>query len=124
MFFVFFKLKKLNKHVFLIILRSKTEKTCFFCNYFKLKNSKIKGEIFNVGSGKLVSIEELATIISNSGKKFYRYEPKVKKISGRKDKVWPDRFMSICKIRKKIGWKPEISLTNGIELMVENRRYD
>ena len=43
-------------------------------------------------------------------------------ISNRNDKIWPDRFMSICKIKKKIGWKPEISLTNGIELMLENER--
>ena len=25
--------------------------------------------------------------------------------------------MSICRIKKKIGWKPKISLTNGIELI-------
>ena len=80
----------------------------------------MKGEVFNVGSGKLVSIEELATAISKSGKKFYGYKPEIKKISNRNDKVWPDRFMSICKIKKKIGWKPEISLANGIELMLEN----
>ena len=30
--------------------------------------------------------------------------------------------MSIYKIKKKIGWKPEISLTNGIELMLKNGR--
>ena len=82
----------------------------------------MKRDIFNVGTGKLVSIEDLATTISKSGKKFYGYEPKIKKISNRNDKIWPDRFMSICKIKKKIGWKPEISLTNGIELMLENER--
>ena len=102
-------------------------KDVYNCILTILKNSKIKGEIFNVGSGKLVSIEELATIISNSGKKFYRYEPKVKKISGRKDKVWPDRFMSINKIKKITGWKPKVSLKQGIDKLIENevgkRRY-
>ena len=95
-------------------------KDVYNCILTILKNSKIKGEIFNVGSGKLVSIEELATIISNSGKKFYRYEPKVKKISGRKDKVWPDRFMSINKIKKITGWKPKVSLKQGIDKLIEN----
>ena len=95
-------------------------KDVYNCVLTILQNSNIKGEIFNVGSGKLVSIEELATAISKSSKKFYRYEPEIKKISNRNDKVWPDRFMSICRIKKKIGWKPKISLTNGIELMLEN----
>ena len=97
-------------------------KDVYNCVLTILKNSKMKSDVFNVGSGKLVSIEELATTISKSGKKFYGYEPKIKKISNRNDKIWPDRFMSIYKIKKKIGWKPEISLTNGIELMLKNGR--
>ena len=90
------------------------------CIKIILNNSKLKNETFNVGSGKLTSIIEIAKIISNIGQKHFGYSTKITKIPAPDRKIWPDRLMSINKIKKITGWKPKVSLKQGIEKLIEN----
>ena len=69
------------------------------CIEMIIQNTKLSHEVFNVGSGKLNSIEEIAKIISANGKKLCGYSTKIKKTPAPKDKIWPDRLMSIRKIK-------------------------
>jgi dTDP-glucose 4,6-dehydratase len=75
---------------------------------------KTEGEVFNVGSGREISIGELAALVS--------------KVSGKKIKVIKDRerirpaksevgqlLCNAGKIRAKCAWKPAVSLEAGIK---------
>ena len=73
------------------------------------KNSKIKSEIFNVGSGKTISINYISNLISS--KKVY-----IPKRPGEPDVTFAD----IKKIKNKIKWKPKIDIDRGIKLLFNN----
>jgi len=90
------------------------------CIKIILNNPKLKKEIFNIGSGELNSIIDIARIISKTGQKCFGYSTKISKKSASGGKVWPDRLMSINKVKKSIGWKPKVSLKQGIERLIEN----
>lgn len=83
-----------------------------------LENSHIKNEIFNVGSGELHSIEEIAKIVSEVSEKVYKHKVNIKKIPAPEGKIWPDRLISIEKIKHKLKWRPSISLGEGIDEMM------
>jgi nucleoside-diphosphate-sugar epimerase len=75
---------------------------------FKNKNSK--GEIFNIGSGKIIKIKKLIYFIN---KKIGKGYPQYGKIKLRKDeqlKVFP----SIKKAITVLKWRPKISMNNGL----------
>jgi len=90
------------------------------CIEMVLGNNSANNEIFNVGSGSLSSIEEIASIISNFSEKLYQNKIIKKKIPIPKGKIWPDRLMSIEKITHKLGWKPSVSIKTGIHNMMVN----
>ncbi len=77
-----------------------------YCVY--KKNKKIV-DVFNVGSGKTVSVINLAKRIS---KKFI-YIPKR---PGEPDCTFAD----IKKIKKHFGWKPKIDINTGIKIVLKN----
>ena len=64
--------------------------------FIKASNSKISGEIFNVGSGKTVSVNKIVSMLSK--KKIY-----IKKRPGEPDCTFAD----IRKIKKFLKWKPK-----------------
>jgi dTDP-glucose 4,6-dehydratase len=87
-----------------------------------LKKGKI-GEIYNIGSGIEKSVEEITSIIlSELGK------PESMK-NYVEDRPGLDRryLLDCSKIRKKLGWQPEISFENGIKQTIrwykENRAW-
>lgn len=75
-------------------------------------NSKIKGEIFNIGSGKTYSINHLVKLIG--GKKIY-----IPKRPGEPDCT----HSNISKAKKLLLWKPKITLNNGIKTILNNIEY-
>lgn len=75
-------------------------------------NSKIKGEIFNIGSGKTYSINHLVKLIG--GKKIY-----IPKRPGEPDCT----HSNISKAKKLLLWKPKITLKNGIKTILNNIEY-
>lgn len=76
---------------------------------YKTSLSKIAGEVFNVGTGREVSVNKIADLISK--KKVF--------ISKRPGEI--ERSVAgIKKIKKTINWKPKISIKQGINLFINN----
>jgi UDP-glucose 4-epimerase len=70
------------------------------------------GEIFNVGSGKLVTINRIIELLGGSLEKDVIYLPS----RGEPSRTQAD----ITKIRNLLAWQPEISIKNGIQEMLRN----
>jgi len=71
------------------------------------------GEVYNVGSGKPVSVNELVKQLGSP-----RIVP-VPKRPGEPDCTWAD----IAKIRGDLGWTPKVSFHDGVQLMLDNIEY-
>jgi UDP-glucose 4-epimerase len=69
----------------------------------------ISGEIFNVGSGKTISINKIIELLG--GKKIY-----IPKRPGEPEIT----YANISKIKKKLNWKPKITIEQGINRMLED----
>ena len=67
----------------------------------------------NVGTGKDISIKELATLIA----KEYAYSGKISWDNSKPDGT-PKKQLNIERI-KKLGWSPKISLTQGIKMTIK-----
>ena len=74
--------------------------------------SNISGEIFNVGSGKTVSINYLTELL-NGSKIFIPKRP------GEPDVTFAD----IEKIKNKLNWEPTISIEAGVKEILNNIDY-
>ena len=75
----------------------------------KAAEHPIKNEIFNVASGVETSVNTIADIIGG------------KKISIPKRPGEPDRSLAdISKIKKLIGWKPRISINEGVKMLLKD----
>ena len=72
--------------------------------FSKVMKNRIENEIFNLGSGKKISINVVARIFG--GKKKY--------ISKRQGEP-KNSLADISKIKKKINWSPKISIEEGIK---------
>ncbi len=75
----------------------------------KSSKSNINGEIFNVGSGKTISVNYIVERLK--GKKIF-----IPKRPGEPDKTFAD----IKKIKKYLKWKPKIKIDEGIKLLLKN----
>ncbi len=71
--------------------------------------SKIKNEIFNVGSDKTYSINQLVKLLSGP----VEYIPKR---PGEPDCTWAN----INKIKRMLNWKPKVRLKDGVQILLEN----
>ena len=83
------------------------------CRAFYLASSStLKNEIFNLGSGKSKSVNYLSSLISNN-RKFIPWRPGEPKFIE----------ANISKISKKLNWKPEIDLRNGMKYVLKEINY-
>ena len=76
-------------------------------------NSDKIGEIYNVGSGRPVSVNELVRLLGS---------PKtvhIPKRPGEPDCTWAD----ISKIQRELGWHPKVSIAEGVKILLENVDY-
>jgi UDP-glucose 4-epimerase len=74
--------------------------------------SSISNEIFNVGSGKTISIQKIVKLLG--GERVY-----IKKRPGEPDCTFAD----ISKIKKKLNWKPKIDIQSGVKILLNNLDY-
>lgn len=74
--------------------------------------SDVSGEIFNVGSGDTYSVNRLTELLG--GEKIH-----IPKRPGEPDRTFAD----ISKIKKTLGWKPEVDLARGVKVLLENLDY-
>ena len=70
------------------------------------------GEVYNVGSGKTVSVNRIAELLG--GEKVF-----IPKRPGEPDCTLAD----ISKITKDTGWVPKVSIEEGVKLLLENIDY-
>lgn len=68
------------------------------------------GEIYNVGSGRPVSVNELVRLLGSPPSVHIPKRP------GEPDCTWAD----ISKIRRELGWQPKVSFTDGVQVMRQN----
>lgn len=82
-----------------------------------LGNKKSYGQIYNLGSGRTTSIQHLTErLLKLSGSR-------LKPVYGPRRPGDPELTCAdISKIRKELGWKPRISLTEGLKKTVKSAR--
>lgn len=80
--------------------------------FVRSAESDLTGEVFNVGSGKTYRINYLAQLLG--GEKIY-----IPKRPGEPDSTHADT----SNIKRKLGWKPEVSFENGVKILLENIDY-
>ncbi len=116
-FGVFFKQKLMNKP-FTLVGNGKQKRDFLYVTdvvnaFYKVALSKNKKyKIFNLGSGNPQSIIKLVNLIG--GKHI-----KIPKRPGEPDITWAD----INRIKKVIGWKPNVKFENGVKEMLKNIDY-
>jgi UDP-glucose 4-epimerase len=81
-----------------------------------VKSSKAKGEVFNIGSGKPTSINELAkTVLELAGLDLeIRYE------KSRAGDI-KDSYADISKAKALLGFEPKVSLKAGLQALLEEK---
>ena len=73
------------------------------------KSKNLSGKIYNVGSGKTVSINRIAKLLG--GKKIF-----IPKRPGEPDVT----FANIKMIKKEVNWKPKISIEKGVHIILKS----
>ncbi len=81
--------------------------------FLKAGESDISGEIFNVGSGNTYSINRIVELLGGGAVTFIPKRP------GEPDCTFAD----ISKIKSQLGWQPEITLEEGIKILLDNIDY-
>ena len=83
--------------------------------YLKIANKKFIGEIFNLGNGKKYTIKEIYNLL----KKITKYK-KSNLWNTMKNRSWdqPIWYSDMSYVKKKIKWRPKISLFNGLSKTV------
>jgi len=71
------------------------------------------GQIYNVGSGRPVSVNELVRLLGSP------QAVHIPKRPGEPDCTWAD----ISKIGRDIGWQPKVSFADGVRVMQQNIDY-
>lgn len=80
-------------------------------------NYEGKEKVFNVGTGKGYSINQLLEIISESLKD---YKLNVEYLNSRKCDV-NNNILDITRINQETGWFPKVSLEDGIDLVIKEK---
>jgi len=73
-------------------------------------------KIFNLGSGKSHSVKEVIDLV----RRFFTTEIEYRCLNEIRQNEVLDTIADISKIKNEIGWKPEITLEEGIKELVEN----
>ncbi|MBI4667680.1 MAG: SDR family oxidoreductase [Elusimicrobia bacterium] len=71
--------------------------------------SSLRNEIFNVGSGSPTSVNRIVELLNGSS-------THIPKRPGEPDRTHAD----ISKIKKMLGWKPQVAIEEGVKILLEN----
>ena len=87
-----------------------------------LETKHVEGEIFNVGGGQAIALRDLAEKIW----KIAGADERLLKIGARhtSPKELHDTKADISKIKELFNWQPEVSLEEGLALMIEERKKE
>ncbi|HKG12277.1 MAG TPA: NAD-dependent epimerase/dehydratase family protein [Pyrinomonadaceae bacterium] len=74
--------------------------------------------VYNVGGGRPVSIRELAETAATLAEELTGTRAEIEYAPAPADKLWPDRRLSIEKIERELGWRPKVSIGEGLREML------
>jgi len=80
------------------------------------KSSKAKSEVFNIGSGKPTTINELAKAVlelTGSNSQIHYEKPRAGDIK--------DSYANITKAKKFLGYEPKVSLKEGLRVLLDEK---
>ena len=78
----------------------------------KAAQSDVKGEVINIGSGNTYSVNELVELLEGD-------VVHIPKRPGEPDCTWAD----ITKAKRMLDWEPEVSLEEGVKILLDNIDY-
>jgi UDP-glucose 4-epimerase len=74
--------------------------------------------VYNVGGGRPVSIRELAETTARLAEELTGRRAGVEYAPAPAGKLWPDRWLSVSKIERELGWRPRVSIEDGMREML------
>jgi len=92
----------------------------YLVNRLDKSDKNIKNQIFNIGSGSPISIIQVAQIIKKIFKRKYNKSTSFNFIAAPSGKIWPNKWLSIKKIKKEIKDFPYTLIEEGIDKTIEN----
>ncbi len=112
-----FLAQKLNNKPYTVVGNGKQTRDFTYVSdvvnaFYKASKKKTKSKVFNVGSGKTISINKIVEILG--GKKIY-----IPKRPGEPDCTFAD----IRLIKKELKWSPKINIETGIKLLINEINY-
>jgi UDP-glucose 4-epimerase len=92
------------------------------CRAYELALDAREGEsfVYNVGGGRPVSIRELAETAAALSEELTGARAEIEYAPAPADKLWPDRMLSVEKIGRELGWRPRVSIEDGLREMLTN----
>ena len=85
-----------------------------------LEAPESKSFVYNVGGGRPVSVRELAETGARLSEELTGRRAGIEYAPAPADKLWPDRRLSIEKIERELGWRPRVSIEDGMREMLAN----
>jgi len=92
------------------------------CRAYELALGAGEGEsfVYNVGGGRPVSVKELAETAAALAGELTGARAEIECAPAPADKLWPDRWLSTGKIERELGWRPSVSIEDGLREMLIN----
>lgn len=85
-----------------------------------LEVSEGESFVYNVGGGRPVSVRELAETAARLAEELTGRRVEVEFAPAPADKLWPNRRLSVEKIGRELGWRPRVSIEDGMREMLTN----
>lgn len=76
--------------------------------------------IYNLGGGQPISIRQLAEMTRRMSEAEMGERPAIEYAPAPPGKLWPDRWLSIARAERELGWRPRVSLESGLRDMMKN----
>lgn len=90
------------------------------CRAYELALGAAEDEsfVYNVGGGRPVSIKELAETAAALSEELTGRRAEIEYAPAPADKLWPDRMLSVEKIERGLGWRPSVTVEDGLREML------
>lgn len=90
------------------------------CRAYELALGAPESFVYNVGGGRPVSVRELAETAASLSEELTGRRAEIENAHAPADKLWPDRWLSTEKIERELGWRPKVTIEDGLREMLTN----
>jgi UDP-glucose 4-epimerase len=80
--------------------------------------------VLNIGGGQPITIHELAKTVARVAHEEMGNSVEIEHALAPPDKIWPDRWLSIDKAERELGWQPQVSIEDGVREMLLHWDYE